>query len=242
MHRAALCLLVATLSESVNFVPNFKKCDRRRPDLHECVLQTSRQVLPQLARPSFDLPNLDPLEIPQITIKSGGGSVAVDQTYRNCKMYGLLGVKIERFEFDFGAKTIAGAAFFPKVDVRCEYKMDGKILLLPVRGEGQATIRLENLKTGSFIRFKEIRKKGKTFLKFLTTELNIDPGHVSFDFENLFDGDKQLGDNFNQVLNDNWKEVFDDVKGNLIETFSQILLGMAGNFFGNFPLEELFDN
>jgi uncharacterized protein with ParB-like and HNH nuclease domain len=54
--------------------------------------------------------------------------------------------------------------------------------------------------------------------------VTLNPELISFNFENLFDGNKELGDNTNQVLSDNWKEVFDDVKNEKWRYVNQILL------------------
>jgi hypothetical protein len=50
---------------------------------------------------------------------------------------------------------------------------------------------------------------GKSFIKTLATNVTIDPEMVWVNFENLFNGNKQLGDNINRVLNDNWKELLE---------------------------------
>jgi hypothetical protein len=58
----------------------------------------------------------------------------------------------------------------------------------------------------------------------LSCNVTLNPELISFNFENLFDGNKELGDNTNQVLSDNWKEVFDDVKNEKWRYVNQILL------------------
>jgi hypothetical protein len=75
----------------------------------------------------------------------------------------------------------------------------------------------------------------------LSCNVTLNPELISFKFENLFDGNKELGDNTNQVLNDNWKEVFDDVKSGYSEVFSQILIKLYDSFFSKVSLEEAFD-
>lgn len=39
---------------------------------------------------------------------------------------------------------------------------------------------------------------------------------------NLFNGDKALGDNMNKFLNENWKEIFTELKPSIEEAFSAI--------------------
>jgi hypothetical protein len=99
----------------------------------------------------------------------------------------------------------------------------------------------ENLKVSGLFDYEEKMKKGKTFIKFVSSKVNVDPELATFNFENLFDGDKQLGDNINRVINDNWKEVFDDVKDGYIDVVNRILLQLLNNFFSKVSLEEAFD-
>jgi hypothetical protein len=64
---------------------------------------------------------------------------------------------------------------------------------------------------------------GKSFIKTLATNVTINPEMVWVNFENLFNGNKQLGDNINRVLNDNWKELLEDVKQGCTEVFDTVL-------------------
>ncbi|RZC37203.1 JHBP domain containing protein [Asbolus verrucosus] len=100
----------------------------------------------------------------------------------------------------------------------------------------------ENLKADCLLGYEEVKRRDKTHIRFVSSKLDIDPSLMSFEFENLFDGERELGDNINKVLNDNWKEVFADVKNDYIELVNQILLGLMNKFFDKVSLEEAFDN
>jgi hypothetical protein len=43
------------------------------------------------------------------------------------------------------------------------------------------------------------------------------------------------------MLNENWKEVLDDVKKDYNNIFEKILLLLCGNFFSKVSMEEAFD-
>jgi trans-2-enoyl-CoA reductase len=81
---------------------------------------------------------------------------------------------------------------------------------------------------------------GKSFIKTLATNVTIDQ-MVWVNFQNLFNGNKQLGDNINRVLNDNWKELLEDVKQGCTEVFDTVLNHLLNNFFSKVSLEEAFD-
>jgi hypothetical protein len=99
----------------------------------------------------------------------------------------------------------------------------------------------ENLNVSALFNYKEKMKKGKTFIKIISSKVNLDPELISYNFENIFNGDKQLGDNINWVINDNWKEVFDDVKDGYVEVINRIFLELFNNFFSTVSLENAFD-
>jgi hypothetical protein len=161
------------------------------------------------------------------------------------------------FRFGFVEKTLQVKGVFPKIIIQCRYKLDGEVLLLPIKGQGQATVILgelqlccgvvqnraflEEMEILNILSFEEVRKSGKTHIKFVKSELEMDPSLVHYNFENLFNGDKVLSDNINGVLNDNWKEVFDEMKKDYTETVNRILIGLMNGFFAKVSIEEAFD-
>ncbi|KAH0821070.1 hypothetical protein GEV33_001721 [Tenebrio molitor] len=203
--------------------PDFQKCNRRQSDLKECVLKSAQDGISQLTRAydEVNIPNVHPLEVAELTIEAGSGPVAFDQKFKQCKLDGFHKMKLDQFEFDFEGKTLTVAGVVPKIMVECQYEFDGKILLLPIKGKGPSTIVLENMKVSGLFDYEEKMKKGKTFIRFVSSDIHVDPELAWFNFENLFNGDKQLGDNVNQVINDNWKEVFDDLKSSYIQVINR---------------------
>jgi hypothetical protein len=49
-----------------------------------------------------------------------------------------------------------------------------------------------------------------------------------------------LSDNIHQVMNENWKEVFGDVKSGYEEAFGKIFTSVLSNFLSRVPITELF--
>ncbi|XP_068900213.1 protein takeout-like isoform X2 [Tenebrio molitor] len=241
MQSITLLALVLTV-QSVKLPPNFQKCDRKQPDLNQCVLRAAQHGLSQLTKPfrNVNLPSLDPLHIPGVSIKAGQGKVAINQDLHNCSIYGFDKMKLDQYEFGFVEKTLQVKGVFPKIIIQCRYKLDGEVLLLPIKGQGPATVILE-MKILNILSFEEVRKSGKTHIKFVKSELEMDPSLVHYNFENLFNGDKVLSDNINGVLNDNWKEVFDEMKKDYTETVNRILIGLLNGFFAKVSIEEAFD-
>lgn len=84
-------------------------------------------------------------------------------------------------------------------------------------------------------------RNSKTYYTTASTEMQSDVEHSHFQFDNLFNGNKELGDNVNLVLNDNWRQVVDELHPEYNEIVRQILTGMIEKVWTKVSLEEMFD-
>ncbi|KAH0809714.1 hypothetical protein GEV33_013075 [Tenebrio molitor] len=213
-------------------ISNFKKCNRKDPKWKDCVKEAIDDALPQLTK-SFDevnLPNFEPLWIPQVII-AGGGSVAVTQNYKNCKIFGLTKMKLNKAGFDFDNKTFEFAGTVPEYILTGEYTLDGKVLLLPVKGEGDSTATMKNVELNCLMQYEEVKKKGKKYMKFVSGKGTFKPSSIVFHFDNLFNGDMLLGDEINRVVNENWKLLFEDIEDTFLDAMTKILINILNHFF-----------
>lgn len=103
------------------------------------------------------------------------------------------------------------------------------VILLPV-----------NTKINHTITAEPFEKKGKAYWSFKDYTVTLRPERVIFKFDNLFDGDSRLGDEINKVLNDNWDEVFADVREGYEKSFGLIFHGLANRVFTRVALEDIF--
>ncbi|KYB26934.1 protein takeout [Tribolium castaneum] len=156
MKRFILFLCFA-FCENAKLPPNFQKCNRNQADLKECVLKAAQNGISQLTRAydKINIPNLEPFEVPEVIVGQGSGTVAVDQNFKNCKFSGFYKMKLEQFEFDFDKKILHILGTFPDITKKCDYELDGKVLLLPIKGTGKSTVVLENLVADVVFPFEE---------------------------------------------------------------------------------------
>jgi hypothetical protein len=99
-----------------------------------------------------------------------------------------------------------------------------------------------NSKNSLTFKYEEYVKKGQKHIKVVESKFSWTPERLVFKLENLFGGDKAIDDNINQVFNDNWKELNDDVGPSYDEAFGKIFGSIANDFFGRISTSELFDN
>lgn len=59
-------------------------------------------------------------------------------------------------------------------------------------------------------------------------------------FENLYNGDQTLSQSTNTFLNENWMDIFTELKPVLTKAIAGIYKAIAEPIFNKFPYEELF--
>ncbi|XP_068900652.1 protein takeout-like isoform X1 [Tenebrio molitor] len=246
LYNEQLCdlLLVASSGKFRHlYQAPFKKCNRKRKDFGECLAQAVEDAVGQLTKPfkEVGLNSLDPLEVPSMTIAPGSGPTNFQQNYKNMKITGFSKPKISKFDVNFDKKVVTLQCTFPKIVMAFDYDFNGKILLLPFYGKGPGTFSIDNMKYFITFNLEEYQKDGAKHFKITDSKLVIDPELIIFQFDNLFDGDENLGKNINQVFNDNWKEVFEDVKPSYEAAFGTIFTAMFNNLLEKVSISELFD-
>lgn len=157
----------------------------------------------------------------------------------------------------------------PRAELVGPYRVNGRILILPIQGDGISNITLgewflaianhhhhhqiENEVTHSIncslsvdgdflVRFhgKSVTRNGKTYLRVENLKLSFSLSKMIFDLTNLYNGDKALGDSTNLFLNQNWLEVFTEIKKSVFSAFSQIIENVLNNVLTKVPYDELF--
>ncbi|KAJ3650910.1 hypothetical protein Zmor_016985 [Zophobas morio] len=230
------------LTSCVKIPPNFHKCNRKSPDFKSCVLESAKKGVRELVRPypELTLPRMDPFEISEVTIGGSDGPVNFQQKFTKCKFYGLVDLDLDDFEFNFEKKVVKMSGVFPEVRMMCDYEVKGKILVLQIDGIGNGTVILKNLKIMDVLPFEETKRMGRTFPKFKSSSITIDPELVVFDFLNH--DNRALSDNVNPIFNNNWKDIFDEVKGDYANVVDRVVLNVVNSFFSKVSFEEAFDS
>lgn len=84
-----------------------------------------------------------------------------------------------------------------------------------------------------------LEKKGKTHVKLDELNVELKPETAKFHFDNLFDGDEQLGDRMNKLINDSWKDLYDEVKDGYNGMLAALVKNVADTVFNKVPLDDL---
>jgi hypothetical protein len=85
-------------------------------------------------------------------------------------------------------------------------------------------------------------KKGHDHFRIINTTYEFHPKLMTSKFDKLFGGDDALNTNLNEVINENWRELLDDVGPSYNEAFLQIFTTIINRFLAKVSIAELFDD
>ncbi|KAI8120791.1 Protein takeout [Lucilia cuprina] len=211
----------------------------------ECLTKTIEYFLKEKNQgdSSINLVKIDPLEVKKISIKQGAESpVNIDLTFTNSNIHGLSNTKVVKVK-GFG-KDIKGnhelTLRSEQLDLVGDYSVKGRILVLPITGTGKSNITMLNVDLIMKFSTTPMEKDGATYMKIDKFQLEPVPKGMIFKIDNLFNGDKVLGDNMNIFLNENWSEIYSEISGSIGSAFGKIFHSVIGHVFTKYPYEQYF--
>lgn len=128
----------------------------------------------------------------------------------------------------------------PIVTITGDYKINGRVLVLPIQGNGKSILTFENVDISFKYKPRIMVKNGKEFIQTEKFKLDFDTAKFSVHFSNLFNGDKALGDNMNLFLNENWRDILNELKPSITSALEQIFEAIVNRIFAKVPYKELY--
>ncbi|CAH0548737.1 unnamed protein product [Brassicogethes aeneus] len=238
-----LCCLV--VANAVHLPENFKLCSKKDPDFGNCVGTNMMDALSKLkdGNKNLGVPSLEPFSIDRMEIPGNeAASVNLNQNYKSVKFYGMSQGIAKNVKIDLENCHWSFNAISPKIQMLSEYEMKGKLLVFPINGFGKSNTTMTDLDVRYEIDCSYNEKNGKKYMKFDKIKMNMKPGKVYFNFENLFPGNAQMSATLDKTVNENSEVVFNDVKSAFEEVFSQIWNNLANSVLSKVPIDEIFLN
>ncbi|KAL3271583.1 hypothetical protein HHI36_022058 [Cryptolaemus montrouzieri] len=198
------------------------------------------KIIGNTGLPTYGLASVEPLFLSEMTVGAGKSIVNVQQFYKNVSIWGSTSSTVTDVDMDLRKGILNLQLSYPRVTLEAEYSMMGRILVLPVIGHGNCSIILDNAKPNYQAKFDIVTKRGKKFIKIKNQNYSVNAGFAKYHFGNFFNGNQMLGDEINKVLNDNWKEIYDEVIPGYEAAIGILLTNIANRFFLKVPLSEIF--
>lgn len=144
-------------------------------------------------------------------------------------------VKFDKFE-------MKSEIYSERLEFVGNYKLSGKLKSVPIKGEGRANISMIQMTSihEAFGAYFTKPEDGETYLNITDYKIKFKPKLVTFDFENLFNGDQFIGKKINKSMKRNWKAVFDALVPEFERIFSEKIKNLSNNVFQKVPMKTIF--
>ncbi|KAL1449634.1 hypothetical protein WDU94_002120 [Cyamophila willieti] len=243
-----LILLGSVLSffkpvESVKPAPSWvKPCRKSDGPVDDCIVKRIAEFMPHIlpGLPKYRIPTLDPLEVTSIAVDTGSKQVGLSLEVYDSQIFGLKKADFYKVHLDFDNRTYDLFWRNPRLMNIGHYKMDGKILVLPIKGTGEGNVTMTDVEGIMRFNFDLVPKKDKHYAKITKSTVDFTVGRAYFNFKNLFNGDKNLGKQMNMFMNENYNEVVREFGPAIGDAFNQVFAQIFQNMLDLAPFESVF--
>lgn len=214
-------------------------CNRNDPNLNQCAIESARTAIPILTKGDkfYKIPAMNPMHIDSIELPAIG---TLKLSVSNITVRGLDLVTPQNFNLNLQARNFTFQVFSPALEITGNYKLSGKLLVFPIEGEGFANITYID---GIYVypmHYELVKKKNIEYIKIVEHEIDFTPRRAYFYFENLFNGNKVLGDQILQFMNENWETVNSDFGPFVSAAMDVIITNTANAILGKVPYDDVF--
>ncbi|XP_011309503.1 protein takeout [Fopius arisanus] len=214
-------------------------CKRNDPNINDCIKNSVEHLRPYLLKgvPEYQIPSIEPLLLKEIVAAEGGG---LKLSARDVNAYGASDFSVTKMDANMATFTYFLNVFLPHLSIDGQYEIDGKVILLPITGSGRITGNFTDcLGAVKFIAGTAV-DNGVEYFRIKEFDLKITVGKGSLRLDNLFGGDKVIGDVVNNAINNNFdaflKELMPVVEKALGVAFREI----GQNIVNQFTFDQLF--
>ncbi|KAG8316141.1 protein takeout-like [Homalodisca vitripennis] len=225
-------------------LPDYIKPCKADASLDSCALKQGDAVIRRLIHgdPRYRIPDLEPLTITKLVVNQGNNQVGLNITLRNSRIHGLSKAKFVSSRMNLKTMHAEWDFLVPRLELVGGYRASGQILILPISGNGLGNITLLNMNITYKFDYKIEKIKGQDHLKITSTKLDFDTSRMFVHLENLFNGDRLLGEALHRFLDENWREVVKELGPAVGDAIGSVFKLIFTNIASVVPYKDLFSN
>ncbi|XP_076620692.1 circadian clock-controlled protein daywake [Colletes latitarsis] len=222
-------------------LPNFLHvCKRNDPNLSNCIKKSVENFKPYLINglPEYNIPTLEPLLLDELEAEPGN---TIKLRLRNVHVYGASNFTVSRLKANIDTLRFVVELNFSSLSIESDYDIDGKVILLRIKGSGPMTGNFTNCKGLVKLQAHVVQQDdGANYVEIVNfiTKISVGKGHLLL--KNLFGGDPLLGEAINVAINSNFDDFIKELQPSLESAISSTFLKIANSILGQFTYEMLF--
>ncbi|XP_058803118.1 circadian clock-controlled protein daywake [Phymastichus coffea] len=238
----AIALCAALVCCSALELPDFiHVCRRNEPDIEACIRRSVEDLRPQLMSgvPEYNIPSLEPLLLKELVAAEGTGGLKI--TARDVSAFGASNFIVQKLRIDLNTLRFALDILLPHLYIEGLYEIDGRVLLLPIRGNGPMTGNFTDATGSVKIQanlFKDAKGEEHVGLSEFRMRINIRKGSLKLD--NLFGGDPTLGTVINNAINSNFDAFIKELQPLIEKALSSAFMDIGNSIVRPFTYDQLF--
>ncbi|XP_058820715.1 protein takeout-like [Topomyia yanbarensis] len=217
-------------------------CSRTDPNFDRCVRAVVENIRPNIAVGNYGpgqprAPSLEPIFVEKMVIDHGSSFQA---KLSNVTIKGAGGFVIGKIKLNWEEKSISVGVKLPKMLVNGKYTMDMRLLLLRITGQGDFDLRLDDTLCNLKLKYFYVPgADGQQTVQFQPIQVRLKFVKGRFNLENLFNGDKTLGQVGNNVINEDPLVLLEEVRAAFEESLGKIFTAIANSAVSGATEQEL---
>lgn len=236
---ATLLLILGSVSGQYD-LPNFiQVCNQADPQLNECMKRSVESLRPYLAQgiPELDVPPIEPLNIGNLNVADQGG---LKITANNVQAYGPSNFILKKMKVVQYGTAYQFQLEFPVLRVEGVYDIDGRIVLVPVKGNGPFRGEFNRCTADVRVIHQRTPSNGVEYNLVKKIDMKVKVGSGKIKLENLFGGDKVLGDVVNETINRNFDLFAAEIIPLIEKALSKYFKKVSNNILSRYAADVLF--
>lgn len=186
---------------------------------------------------------MNPMVIPELALWQGTSAVGLKLAWKNAEIHGLKDADFLDCDMNVTSKHTKLTFFAPTITIAGTYTASGRVLLLPVTGTGPSNITLKDMNISYEYDWPlKKRSSGREYIDIINSKMTLNSlGHMAVRFDNLFNGDRLLGENMNNFINENWREVSKEFGPGVADAIGEVFKLVLKNICDAVPYDVVFN-
>ncbi|XP_015523619.1 protein takeout-like [Neodiprion virginianus] len=230
----------APLKEPEFLTPEYiLPCSRLDPAIDICIQKSLNHLRPYLIRglPELELPPIEPLTIPELGMQNGQGAVRVSALFKNINAIGPGNFTVSKARADIPNLRIDFHITIPKIELRGRYEVAGNVLLFPIQSQGDFWAVFSEVAAIAQVQGIEEIREGVRYMRISHLMIDFSLGRARFRIVDELNGNNVIGQAMNQFLNENAKEIIEEMRPAASTSIATHFRGFLNKAFTKIPMK-----